>query len=89
MTSIDLITHRGGCIICMDYGAYSADYVYLLGRFKEIAKILTAKLIALSLNSFSANKAYMFGFSFGARLIVQAGNDFGPRQIKDIHCTYL
>lgn len=85
-TQIDLITHRGGCIICMDYSAYSGDYGYLLGHFKEIAKILTAKLIALRDNFFSARTAYLFGFSFGARLIAQSGNDFGPQQIGTIHC---
>lgn len=83
---IDLITHRGGCIICMDYSSYSGDYGNLLGNFKEIAKILTAKLIALRDNSFSASTAYLFGFSYGARLIAQAGIDFGPQQIDKIHC---
>lgn len=70
----------------MDYSAYSGDYGYLIGNFKEIAKILTAKLIALRDNSFSANTAYLFGFSYGARLIAQAGNDFGTQQIENIHC---
>lgn len=69
----------------MDYSAYSADYGLLLGNFKEIAKMLTAKLLALGNSSFSARTAYLFGFSFGARLIAQAGNDFGPQKIENIH----
>lgn len=73
----------------MDYSAYSGDYGFLLGHFREIAKLLTLKLIALRERSFSADRAYLFGFSFGARLIAQAANDYGPQQIDSVHCESL
>lgn len=81
-----MIAHRGGCVICMDYKEYNDDYGFLLVNFKAISKILTNKLIALEKMSFSSRLAYLFGFSFGARLIAQTGNDFGPMKIGTIHC---
>lgn len=87
MTSnLDLQKYRGGCIICMDYGAYSGNYDFLLVNFKEIAEILTAKLFALKDYDFLSCTAYIFGFSIGSRIVAQAGNDFGPQQIERIDC---
>lgn len=86
---IDLIAHRGGCIICMDYSAYSEDYNFLVLNFQEIADILTAKLLALQRNLFSSCTAFLFGFSFGARLIPQSGKDFGPQLIEKVHCKRI
>lgn len=83
---IDLITHRGGCIICMDYSDYNDDYGFLLVNFRSIAKILTNKLEMLKSLSFPSESAYLFGFSYGARLIAKAGNDFGSKEIGTIHC---
>lgn len=60
------------------------DYGYLLIHFKTIAKILTDKLKVLDDLSFDASLAYLFGFSFGARLITKAAFDFGPKQIGNI-----
>lgn len=85
---VDLIKHRGGCIICMDYSDYNDDYGFLLVNFRSIAKILTNKLDMLRSMSFRSKSAYLFGFSFGARLIARAANDFGPRRIGTIHCKY-
>lgn len=86
----DLQLYRGGCIICMDYSAYSYDYGYLLGNYKAIAQVLTDKLIALRNHSFRARDAHLFGFSYGARLIAKAGIDFGPKEIGNIDrkCFY-
>lgn len=57
-----------------------------MSNFKNMAKILTSKLLALREYSFRSRTAYMFGFSFGARLIAQAGNDLGPSLIGRIDC---
>lgn len=82
---LDLIEHRGGCIMCMDYSAYNDDYRYLILKFKSIAKVLSNKLEELRDKSFSSNQAYLFGFSFGSRLITRAAMSFGPKQIGTIH----
>lgn len=62
------------------------DYGFLLINFKAIAQILTDKLEVLRDLSFDSTASYMFGFSYGARLIVKAATDFGPQQIGTIHC---
>lgn len=65
----------------MDYRAYDEDYGYLFVNFKNIAQVLTDKLNALKEAGFRGERAYFFGFSFGARLITKAGIDFGEQQL--------
>lgn len=84
--NIDLFTYRGGCVICMDYSAYSADYVFLVANLKAIAEILTAKFTALRENNFSSCTAFVFGFSLGARIVPLAANNFGLEQFEKIDC---
>lgn len=64
------------------------DYGFLLINFKAIAQILTDKLEVLRDLAFDSSASYLFGFSFGARLIAQAATDFGPKQIGTIHCKW-
>lgn len=73
--------YRGGCIICMDYRDYNDDYGYILGNYNNIAQVLTDKLNALIAAGFRADLAYLFGFSFGARLIAKSGIDYGGQQL--------
>lgn len=88
-TKSDLLNHRDGCVICFDYSEYNKEYPYLIGHFKAMAKILTDKLIQLRDRGFHSSNAYLFGFSYGARLIAHSGNEFGPKQLGIIHCKYL
>lgn len=64
------------------------DYGFMLINFKAIAQILTDKLNVLRDLSFDSSAAYLFGFSFGARLIAKAATDFGPQQIGKIDCKW-
>ncbi|XP_031640237.1 uncharacterized protein LOC116352087 isoform X2 [Contarinia nasturtii] len=80
-----LIANRGGCIICMDYRDYNEDYGFLLVNFKTIANLLTDKLKVLRELAFDSSSSYLFGFSFGARLIAKAATDLGTKQIGTIH----
>lgn len=72
----------------MDYSAFNDDYGYLMRNYRKIAKVLTDKLIRLREHSFRSRTAFLFGFSFGSRLIAKAGNDFGPKEIGKIDCQY-
>ncbi|XP_055325367.1 uncharacterized protein LOC129579356 [Sitodiplosis mosellana] len=81
----NLLNNREGCVICMDYSDYNKDYPFLIAHFKSVAKVLTDKLMELRVKGFRHSDAYLFGFSYGARLIVRAGNDIGPRQLGIIH----
>lgn len=65
----------------MDYRDYNDDYGYILGNYNSIAQVLTDKLRALKSAGFQPDLAYLFGFSFGARLIAKSGIDFGEQQL--------
>lgn len=65
----------------MDYRDYNDDYGYILGNYNNIAQVLTDKIKALKSVGFQPDLAYLFGFSFGARLIAKSGIDFGEQQL--------
>lgn len=81
----ELGIHRGGCIICMDYGKYASEsYVRLVRLFDPIAQILTLQLLLLEYMGFSMSNGYLFGFSYGGQLATEAGRRFGYRRLKEI-----
>ncbi|CAD7088698.1 unnamed protein product [Hermetia illucens] len=80
-----LTAHRGGCIVCIDYGALAQEaYVRLLRKFGPLTDIMTNKLKYMYLQGLNPDKTFMFGFSFGGQLSTAIGNTFGPNQIKEI-----
>lgn len=85
----DLLEHRDGCVICMDYSDYNKNYVYLIAYFGPIANILKDELIRLRDKGIRLSNTYMFGFSYGARLIVRAGSEIGYKSLGIIHRSYL
>lgn len=72
--------------MCMDYKDYDDDYGFLLLNFQKIAQLLTDKMDVMRRMSFQSSSTYLFGFSYGARLIAKAANDFGPNETGTIHC---
>ncbi|KAG4068895.1 hypothetical protein HA402_005043 [Bradysia odoriphaga] len=85
----NLNTYRHGCIVCMDYSVFSmnSNYYSLVRDFNGIANVLTKKLKDFQALSFVPNNIYMFGFSFGAQLVLEAGRRFGKMLIKQIDGT--
>lgn len=77
---------RGGTIICMDYSYFSLEesYFKLVRHFDPIAEVLKSKLVQLERVGYDPENVYMFGFSFGGQLVVEAGKRFGVRRIKEI-----
>lgn len=73
-------------MICMDYSYFSMEksYFKLVRQFDAIAAVLTVKLNQLEFIGHDPRSIYLFGFSFGAQLVVEAGKRFGPRRIKEI-----
>lgn len=85
----DLIQHRGGCMICMDFSIFANDrYVRLVRSFDAIAHILHIHLLELERIGFNLREGYMFGFSYGGRLVCEAAKRLGTRIIKDIDGWY-
>lgn len=68
---------------------YNKDYPFLIAHYKHAAKVLTDKLMELNRKGLRYSDAYLFGFSYGARLITRAGNDIGQKQLGIIHCKSL
>lgn len=60
------------------------DYSRLVRTFEPIVQILTAKLYELEAQGFDPSKGYIFGFSFGAQLSLEAGKRFGPHKIGEM-----
>lgn len=82
----NLTLNRGGCIIFMDYSNFSVNpnYFVLVTQFQNISNVLLSKLNQLKEQGFDAEQGYMFGFSFGSHLIIDAATRFGQKLFKDI-----
>jgi hypothetical protein len=66
------LSFRGNCVFFMDYSNFSSrGYFDLTPHFGEISSTLRRKLLSFN----SPEKIQMFGFSFGARLVVDAAID--------------
>lgn len=72
----------------MDINDFNKNYIFLMMHFKGVAKVLEDKLKQLRAKGFNLADSYFFGFSYGARLIVRAGNDIGFKQLGTVHCLY-
>lgn len=82
----NLTVKRGGCIIFMDYSNFSVNpnYFILVTQFQNISNVLLSKLNQLKEQGFDPDKGYMFGFSFGSHLIIDAATRFGQKLFKEI-----
>ncbi|XP_055384191.1 uncharacterized protein LOC129613896 [Condylostylus longicornis] len=81
-----LTTHRGGCIMCMDYGfiARIPHYFMLAKHVHKIAWMLTHQLNQLEHKGFIPEQGFIFGFSLGGRIAIEAGRLFGSGRIGEI-----
>lgn len=87
-----LLQYRGGCVILMDFKLYSdlpnlslfQSYYPLVANFSKISNVLTKKLRNLEVEGFNPDNVFMFGFSYGARLVIDAAANFGIQKIKEI-----
>lgn len=70
-TIANLIKYRSGCVFFFDYSRYSknGNYFRLLPHYYNIAAVLTKYLLHIG----DPERIFIFGFSFGARLSVEAG----------------
>lgn len=82
----NLKRYRGGCIIFMDYSNHSMvqDYFLLVRKFAALSQVLVEKLRQLETEGFDPDNLYMYGFSFGAQLAINAGKLYGHQRIAEI-----
>lgn len=73
----------------MDFSIFANDrYVRLVRHFDSIAHVLHIHLLELERIGFNLKEGYMFGFSYGGRLVCEAARRLGVRKIKDIDGWY-
>lgn len=89
----NLRKYRGGCIMCFDYSQYqsrlSDRYRPLVNNFMVIASTLTNILGKLEEVGFDPSNAFIFGFSYGARLVVQAAGSYGYQRVERIDGKFV
>lgn len=74
----------------MNYGVVgSTKYFGLVRNVDVLAEILLDKLKELEFLGFDPSNGYMYGFSYGARLVIWAGILFGNQRIGEIDGKYL
>lgn len=76
----NLMRHRGGCVYCMDYSAYSkvANYGTLVSQFANISAVLLKKLRQIG----NYDRQFVFAFSFGSRVAVDVALKVGNQAIS-------
>lgn len=82
----NLLRYRGGCIVFMDYSNHSVvqEYFVLVRKFNPLSDVLVEKLYQLEAQGFDPDSMFMYGFSFGAQLVINAGNLYGFNKIGAI-----
>lgn len=75
----------------MDYYEFSRSHYFgLVSHFDGLAESLAQKLRQFLFEKFEPSKMFMFGFSFGAQLVLEAGRRFGEKQlIQQIDGTFF
>lgn len=75
----------------MDYSYFASEenYFRLVRHFDSIAEVLQAKLKDLQAVGYDPENMYLFGFSYGGQLVVEAGKRFGPLRIKQIDSKWF
>lgn len=79
----NLTLYRGGCVIFMNYSHYSENdnYFQVISYFKPISMLVTKKLRQMEADGVPDSNLFMFGFSFGGRIVIEAALNFGPKRI--------
>jgi hypothetical protein len=82
---------RGGCVIVVDYSFYGNNprYFAFLQDFPSISRVITKKLKQLEADGFNPDDWFMFGQSFGSRLVIDSAANFGYQKVKEIDGKFL
>lgn len=74
----------------MNFSIFAYErYVRLVRSFDSIVHVLHIHLLELERIGFNMKEGYMFGFSFGGRLVTDAARRLGTRLIKDIDGRFI
>jgi predicted alpha/beta-fold hydrolase len=87
-----LLKYRGGCVITMNWGVYSDNINYekvVIFDWPDVSAVLLKRLKQLEAEGVSPDDIFMFGHSLGARLVIDAGINFGKGRIAQIDGKFL
>lgn len=80
----NLSHYRGGCLLYMNSTNPQSNYFFVVANFQKISELLARKLKQIVDDGASSDDIFMFGFSIGGRIVIEAGLLFGPQQIGQI-----
>lgn len=82
----NLSVYRQGCVMFMNYSYFSdrPNYFEVITHFKNISNLVTRKLRAARDEGFSSDNMFLFGFSLGGRIVIEAALNYGPKRIAQI-----
>lgn len=75
----------------MDYRTFSitSNYFGLVDKFDGICNVLVEKLRQFVAIGFTIDDIFIFGFSFGGQLVLDAGRRFGAKVLPRIDGEYI
>lgn len=79
----NLSRYRSGCVLFTNATYYSdrGNYFEVVRYFEPLSKLLAKKLNQIVNDGASSDNIYMFGFSYGGRVVIEAGLLFGHQKI--------
>lgn len=82
----NLSYYRNGCVIFMNYSYFGdrENYIEVITFFSPISELVTRKLQQMVDEGAFPDNIFMFGFSFGGRLVIEAALNFGEDLIGQI-----
>lgn len=81
------LKYRGGCCIFLNWSFYAGNLNYpqiVAVDFKGVSAALLRRLQALEADGFDPDNWILYGHSLGARMVVDAGTNFGPGRIANV-----
>lgn len=82
----NLTFFRHGCVVFMNYSYFSdrINYAEVRTHFRPISDLMTSKLNQLDNDGVRGDQIFMFGFSLGGRIVIEAALSFGYQLIGNI-----
>ena len=78
-----LLHHRGGCVIYLNYSACidMSNYIFTMMHWQSVSALVTKKLKNMETEGVSPVNIFLYGFSIGARIMIDGAINFGPQKI--------
>lgn len=82
----NLSFYRQGCVIFMNYSYYGdrKNYFEAISFFEPVSRLLTKKLFQITDEGICHDHIFMFGFSLGGRIVIEAALNYGENLISAI-----